>query len=224
MTVKEETIPETDSIGSDSGELESANAKAADAAETDSGDSPDDKPKAKTSGGRRLSISIRSLVITMVITILAVGVSVAAWLYVGARDKLAEQSRQSENAAHAEKVALEYAVNAAAMNYQDLNAWRAKLVAGTSPELKDKLGRAATSMEQILVPLQWTSTASPLVAKVVSKSGGAYVVDSFVSVLTKTMQSPEPLRSTATYSVTIDSNKGWQISDVGGIGAAVDQK
>ena len=49
-------------------------------------------------------------------------------------------------------------------------------------------------------------------------------VDSFVSVLTQTLQNPDPLRSTATYSVTIDGDNGWQISDVGGVGAAVGQK
>ena len=76
-------------------------------------------------------------------------------------------------------------------------------------------------MEQILVPLQWNSTSKPLAAKVHSSSGRVYVVDSFVSVLTKTAQSAEPLQSTATYSVTIDSSKDWQITDVGGIGAAV---
>jgi len=41
-------------------------------------------------------------------------------------------------------------------------------------------------------------------------------------VMTKTAQGPDPLQSTATYSVTIDSNKDWQITDVGGIGAAVE--
>ncbi len=151
-------------------------------------------------------------------------VGVLAWLYVGAQRKLDTQTRRSENNAHAEKVALDYAVNAAAMNFQDLNAWKVKLVAGTSPELKEKLTKAATEMEQILVPLQWTSTARPLVAKVRSDTGGAYVVDSFVSVQTKTVQAPEPLQSTATYSVTIDSAKNWQITDVGGIGAVVEEK
>jgi Mce-associated membrane protein len=178
----------------------------------------------KKPAGRQLSISLRNLVVAAVITVLVAAVGVLAWLYTGAQRKLDEQARQAANDTHAEKVALDYAVNAAAMNYEDLNAWKGKLVAGTSPELKDKLSKAATSMEQILIPLQWTSTASPLAAKVVSKAGSAYVVDSFVSLLTKTAQAPDPLRSTATYSITIDSNQNWQISDVGGIGAVVDQK
>jgi hypothetical protein len=170
----------------------------------------------------QLSISFRGLLISGVIAALVVVVGVLAWLYLGSEQKLDGQARQSENTAHAEKVALDYATNAAAMNFQDLNGWKAKLVAGTSPELKDRLTKAADQMEQILVPLQWDSTARPLAAKVRSSNGSVYVVDSFVSVLTKTAQGPEPLQSTATYSVTIDSSKAWQITDVGGIGAALE--
>ena len=62
-------------------------------------------------------------------------------------------------------------MNAAEMNFAELEAWKGKLVAGTSPELNEKLSKAATEMEQILVPLQWTSTARPLEAKVRSNTG-----------------------------------------------------
>jgi hypothetical protein len=110
------------------------------------------------------------------------------------------------------------------MNFQDLNTWKGKLVNGTTPSLKDKLTKAATSMQQILVPLEWNSTAQPLVAKVRSDTNGIYVVDTFVSVLTKTTQAPDSLQSTATYSITIDSKNTWQISDVGGIGAVAGAK
>jgi len=239
MTDDEPAGGESDSAETDAPKPATMNEAAkAEVAETDSEKTSEDesstselesedsekKPEDKEFGKRQLSISVRSLMVAGVIAVLVAAVGVLGWLYVGARSKLDEQARQSENDVRAEKVALDYAVNAAAMSYEDLKVWKEKLVAGTSPELKDKLTKAATSMEQILVPLQWTSTASPLAAKVVSKNGGAYVVDSFVTVLTKTMQAPDPLRSTATYSVTIDTTKNWQISDVGGIGAVVEQK
>jgi Mce-associated membrane protein len=207
-----------------------------DAARTDSGgsvsedDTPieesasSDEPQGKKSKRVQLSVSLRSVVIAVVVTALLAAVGVLAWLYIGAQGRLDEQARQSENNVHAEKVALQYAGEAAAMNYQDLNAWKGRLVAGTSPELKDKLSKAATSMEQILVPLQWNSTAHPLAAKVRTETGGVYVVDAFVSVLTKTAQASEPLQSTATYSVTIDSTKDWQITNVGGVGDALEPK
>lgn len=173
---------------------------------------------------RRVSLSVRSLAVTAVIIALVAAVGVMTWFYLGAQRKVDAQAAQAQGNSHAEMIALDYAVNAAAMNFKQLDAWKTKLVAGTSPELKEKLTKAGTSMEQILVPLQWNSTSSPLAAKVISQNGGIYVVDSFVSVLTQTLQNPDPLRSTATYSVTIDSNHGWQIADVGGVGAAVGQK
>jgi Mce-associated membrane protein len=175
---------------------------------------------------RRLSISLsaRSLVSAAVVAILVGAVATFAWLYVDARRELDAQHRKLGYTAHAEQVALDYAVNAATMNFTDLNGWKTKLVAGTSPKLNDKLTKAAESMEQILVPLQWNSTAQPLIAKVRSDTDGTYVVDCFVSVQTKTAQAPDALRSTATYSLTIDPSKNWQITDVGGIGSVAGQK
>lgn len=183
------------------------------------------KSKADSEKSRaRVSISVRTLVIAAVICVAASAIGVLAWLYIGAQNKLSAEARATSNKKHAEEIAQDYAVHAAEMNFQDLNAWKVQLVKGTSPELKEKLTKAAGEMEQILTPLQWVSTARPLAAKVRSDVGGTYVVDSFVSVLTKTMQAPEGLQSTATYSLTIDSNKDWQISDVGGIAAALGQK
>jgi Mce-associated membrane protein len=201
-----------------------------DAAEPDTADKSDaaepdtaDEPK-KKSARRRVTVSLRSLVIAAVIVAVVFVVAGLGWLYVGAQRKLDAQARQLQDSAHAEKIALDYAVNAAAMNYQDINAWKAKLTAGTTPELSDKLTKAATSIQQILDPLQWTSTAKPLAAKVHSHSGATYVVDAFVSVMTKTVQAPDPLQSTATYSVTLDGSNDWKITDVGGVGAAVEEK
>jgi Mce-associated membrane protein len=218
-----ETDTETANTESDAAEQDSATTDAAGPKVDDSvggrvADAPDDTrtPKRRLS----ISVSVRGLLVAALITALTGVTATFAWLYIDARSELNAHARELANGAHAEKIALNYAVDAAAMNFQDLNAWKVKLVADTSPELKDKLTKAATSMEQILVPLQWTSTAQPLTAKVQSTTGGAYVVDCFVSVQTKTVQAPDPLQSTATYSVTVDSHKNWQITDVGGIGAA----
>ena len=190
-------------------------------------DSPEPPPAGEvTSGreaksGRRISISLRGLMLTALVTALVIALGVLGWLYAGARSTLAAQDRAAAARSHAEDVATDYAVNAAQMDYQDFNGWKVKLVNGTSPELKDKLTKAADSMQQILGPLQWKSTARPLAAKVRSDAGGIYTVDAFVSVLTKTMQAPDGLQSTATYSVTLDSKNNWQITDVGGIDAVV---
>ncbi|MBI3214216.1 MAG: hypothetical protein HYZ38_10370 [Mycobacterium sp.] len=180
-----------------------------------------EKPATADKAPRRLSVSVRAAVVALVIALLLAGVGVLGWLYMGAREQLSAQQRAAGDRNHAENVASEYSVHAAEMDYQDFNGWKTKLVNGTSPELNDKLTKAADSMQQILGPLQWKSTARPLAAKVRSDVGGVYVVDAFVSVLTKTVQAPDGLQSTATYSVTLDSNNSWQITDVGGIDAVL---
>jgi Mce-associated membrane protein len=194
-----------------------------DGASKHDGDSSND---ASAGERRRISISVsaRALVYGLLIAVLTGALATVGWLYVDARRALDAQAHRSADYAHAEKIALDYAVNAATMNFQDVNGWKTKLVAGTSAELNDKLSKAAESMQQILLPLQWASTAQPLAAKVRSDTGGIYVVDCFVSVQTKTVQAPDPLQSTATYSLTFDGKKNWQITDVGGVGAVVGQK
>lgn len=219
---EERSAPESVDQETDEREAETTDASKQDTSKNGEGPTiAADEPKAKRTR-LQASISVRTLLVAGLIATLVAGIGVMTWLYFGAKRELAEQARQAANTKRAEQIALDYAKNAAAMNFKDLPAWKDKLVAGTSPELKKRLGGAADQMEQILIPLQWDSTARPLTAKVRSEVGGAYVVDAFVSVTTKTAQGPDPLQSTATYSVTIDSNKDWQITDVGGIGAAVE--
>ena len=214
MSTTETPSADVDESSSDWSEVETGN----------SSEVETDKAKeAPADNARRAPavVSVRALLISVVIALLVVAVGVLTWRYVSAEQQLAAQAQQVENFKHAEGAALDYAVDAAQMNYQDLGGWKTKLVAGTSPELKDRLSKAADSMEQILVPLKWDSTAKPLAAKVRSEAGGIYVIDAFVSVLTKTEQAPEGLQSTATYSITMDGNQNWQITDVGGVEAAV---
>jgi Mce-associated membrane protein len=173
---------------------------------------------------RRISLSVRSLSLGVLITALVAALGVMTWLYIGANGNVDAQTQQATDNAHAEQIALDYAVRAAVMDYKDLGPWKRALVDGTTPELGKKLTDAANAMEQILLPLQWSSTAKPIAAKVRSHDNGVYVVDSFVSVMTKTVQAPQDLQSTATYSVTINPADGWKISDVGGIGQVVGDK
>jgi Mce-associated membrane protein len=183
--------------------------------------SAEEKPGGR---GRRISISVRALAHVAVIIALIAATGVTTWLYLGARSTLEHQNSQAANNTRAEQIALGYAVNAAIMDYKDLGPWKQKLVSGTTRELNAKLTEASTAMEQILLPLQWSSTAQPIAAKVRSRDNGVYVVDAFISVMTKTVQAADSLQSTATYTVTIDSNNAWLISDVGGIASVVAPK
>jgi hypothetical protein len=219
VTKRRNSVPLDDDIA----ELDRDDTDAADADDKLEVDDTKRKPKALKER-RRLSISLQALVVGIIIVLLTVATAAMTWLYLGAKDKLDAQAAQVSNDKRAEQIALDYSVNAAIMDYNDLGPWKDSLVKGTSPELKTKLTKAGTAMEQILTPLQWVSTAKPLTAKVQSDTNGVYVVEAFVGVMTKTVQAPDSLQSTATYSLTIDSNHDWQITDVGGIGGVLGEK
>jgi type II secretory pathway pseudopilin PulG len=212
------------SAKSEISDSDAADAEAADEAAEQTAAAEPQRKSTRATNGHRVSVSVRTLVVATSIVALLALAGVTTWLYIDEKAKFDAQGRQAANNAHAEQIALDYAVGAAKIDFQDLGPWKKNLVEKTTAELKEKLSSAATSMEQILVPMQWKSTAVPLVAKVRSHTNGIYVVDTFVGVETKTMQAPEGLQSTATYSITIDSNHDWQISDVGGIGTVLGQK
>lgn len=161
--------------------------------------------------GRAVSTGLAALVVA-----LAVATGVLAVLLAGERSDASQVRAAAEHDAKAQQVALDYAVGAARLDYHDLPGWNRNLVAGTSPELKEKLTTAATSMEQVVVPLQWTSTAQPITAQVTGHNGDLYTVAAFVNVTTKNAQSKDGVQSTATYTVTLDQSKDWLITDVGG--------
>ncbi|HLR98354.1 hypothetical protein H7J77_13385 [Mycolicibacillus parakoreensis] len=194
--------------------------------EPDTDETRPEETRAEETGGatkppRQVSVPLSTLVRGGVIAVLVALVGVLGVLYWGARSELAARDRQTHDDERAQQVALDYAVGAARMDFRDLSDWQRELVAGTSAELRTKLTEAAESMEQILTPLQWESSAKPLAAVVRSHNDDIYVVDAFVSVFTKTTQAPDGLQSTATYSVTLDRGSDWQITDVGGIDAVL---
>lgn len=151
--------------------------------------------------------------------LLVVALVVVGWLWFDASSDRDELLADAAGRAQAEQVALDYAVGAAGMDFRDLDTWRGRLVEGTTPELTDRLSKAATSMEQIIVPLQWASTAEPITAKAEAGPDGIYTVDCFVSVRTTNAQAPEGIQSTATYRLSMDSDNDWAITEISGIGA-----
>ncbi|MFC8529930.1 hypothetical protein [Nocardia sp. NPDC057227] len=164
------------------------------------------------------AIKVSTLLTGLVILALVVTAGVFGLQWRSAANELTAADAAAADTARAEQVALDYATAAAEMNFQDLAAWRTRLTEGTSPELEARLTQAATSMEQIIVPLQWVSTAQPIAAKVRSEDNGVYSVDCFVGITTRNSQAPDGIQSTATYKLSIDRGSNWTITDIGGIG------
>ncbi|AXK86652.1 Mce-associated membrane protein [Nocardia farcinica] len=171
--------------------------------------------------GATVSIPLSTIgwsVALAVATVLAVVFGALWW---SARGDLDERDARAADERRAEQVATDYAVGAATVNYQDVTAWVGKLKANTTPQLATKFDATAPKLEQILVPLKWTSTASPIAAEVASEADGTYKVNVFVNVTSTNAQSPEGAQTTVTYTVTLDKNADWKITDVGGVDGAL---
>ncbi|WP_327148559.1 hypothetical protein [Nocardia sp. NBC_01329] len=176
------------------------------------------------SGPGIVSVRVSSLVRGAVVAVLAVAAIVFAVLYSTARGELADRDEQAAADSRAEQLATDYAVGAASVNFENLDAWIAALKMNTSPQLSGKFDDTAPKLEQILVPLRWTSTATPITAKVMSEQDGVYQVNVFVNVTSTNAQNPDGTQTTVTYTVTVDENAGWQITDVGGVDGALPMK
>jgi Mce-associated membrane protein len=165
---------------------------------------------------------------TLIASVLAVLMVVVAGILGGflwsARGDLAQRDARSADGDRAEQLATKYAVGAATIKFDDINSWIGQLKAGTSPQLADKFDATAPKLEEILTPLKWTSTASPIAATVASVNGGIYKVDVFVNVSSTNAQNPQGAQTTVTYDITLDKNSDWQITDVGGVNAALPVK
>ncbi|MEV4154063.1 hypothetical protein AB0J48_13685 [Nocardia salmonicida] len=168
-----------------------------------------------------VAVRVSSLVGGAVIAVLAIIVLVLGVLLGSARSEISDMKDQAADNAKAEQIALDYSVGSATLNYQDVDAWVAKLKAGTSPELSNKFDATGDKLEQIIIPLKWTSTAAPITAKVLSQEGEVYKVAAFVDVSTTNAQNPDGLRNTVTYNITVDAGKDWKITDVGSADGAL---
>ena len=177
-------------------------------------------------GRRQLTLAVRlSTVLTAVaIVALLAATIVFGFLYFSARSTLADRDAAAAGNTHAEQVATDYAVGASTIDFHDVKGWIKRLQHGTSPQLSAKFESTAPQLEQILLPLQWTSKATPLSAVVTSESGGIYKVDAYLNMNSTSAQTPDGAQTTVTYSLTIDSNSGWTITDVGGLQNALAPK
>lgn len=175
-------------------------------------------------GGRAVSLQLSTLVRGAAYLVLIAAVVVMSVLWWSERGKLRSQQAAADDNAHAEQVAMDYAVGASTVNSADFQSWVNRLKADTSPQLANKFDATAPKLEQILVPLKWNSTASPIASTIASDSGGIYKVNAFVSVNSTSAQTPDGGQTTVTYNVTVDKGSGWKVTDVGGLEGALPTK
>ena len=197
----------------------------ADGSDADDDDTGDAKPSRPSLGGAlsTRTVSMKSLVSGIAAVAIAAVLAALVWMVVDARSEVGDMKAMAADRAHAEKVALDYSTGAAQMSYEDTQGWLGRLTANTTPELGARLRNAAGQMEQLLRPLQWSSTAAPISAKATSVDGDLFKVDAFVGIVTKNVQAPaNGVETTATYKLTIDRSQDWKITEITSNGTNLD--
>ncbi|WP_228566725.1 hypothetical protein [Nocardia sp. SYP-A9097] len=173
---------------------------------------------------RTVSLRLSTILTALALVALLVATAVFAAMYISAESKLSERDSSAAADRHAAEIASNYAVGASTIDYRDTKAWLSRLQSGTTAQLSAKFDATAPQLEQILQPLQWTSKATPLSATVTSESGGIYKVNAYLNVSSTSAQTPDGAQTTVTYSLTIDRNAEWKITDVGGLQNALPSK
>lgn len=119
--------------------------------------------------------------------------------------------------ATARRVACEqYAVGASTFDYRDLGPWEAALTRGTSPELTAKLRTTASSMRELLQPLQWVSTSRLAGAEVTPVGDDVWKAKCFVAVHAVNVKAPNGRDVITVYNLTLDKKRNWLITDING--------
>lgn len=177
-----------------------------------------DAPRA---AAKTVSLKLSTLALGAAAVVLIGALIAVSALWLSARHDLASRDAKAADEQHAEQVATDYSVGASNINFTDLNSWATRLKANTTPTLGNKFDATAPKLQEILVPLKWTSSATPVSAKVVSHDNGLYQVNVFLNVTSTNAQNPEGVQTTVTYNVSVDPANGWKITDVGGMNLAL---
>ncbi|BDH56355.1 hypothetical protein [Tsukamurella sp. PLM1] len=168
-----------------------------------------------------MAATATTVVVTVVILALLATSILFGVLWGMKKSELSDVQEAAANRSQAEKVAAEYAAGASTFDYRDLTPWRSALTKGVSPELKTKLEATVGAMNQLLQPLQWVSKGTVMDAVVNSESGSIFKVNAYVRVEATNVQAASGREVVTVYNVTLDKDKDWQITDVGGVGGGV---
>lgn len=165
---------------------------------------------------------VTALSVVCVAALIAVAVLAALFAQRSA-DLTAERGLAADKQT-AETVAGNYAVGAATFDFNDLKPWSAALKKGTAAELNSRFDVAVNTLTPLIQEVQWVQTAKLIAAKTVDiRADRQFVVQVFVSTHMTSTQNPKGLNTVTPYTITLDRDSNWLITDVAGIaGAAQD--
>ena len=233
-TTTNDVEPENDGTGAtdttnppaEKAAAEKASAEKAAAAKTPVEEPAAEKPSARAQLTEYLSVRRHPVVaaVSMLCVAALVAVAVLAYLLVQRSDDLVAERQLTADKQTAETVAGRYAVGAATFDFNNLQPWSAALKNGTAPELNSRFDVAVNTLTPLIQEVQWVQTAKLIAAKTVDiRADRQFIVQVFVSTHMTSTQNPKGLNTVTPYTITLDRDSNWLITDVAGIaGAAQD--
>ncbi|MBT0566578.1 hypothetical protein KIK15_07320 [Williamsia sp. CHRR-6] len=156
------------------------------------------------------------VVVAVLAAALAVVAAVAVVRAFDYRDDYRSLQSQQADAQRAQDVAAAYAVKAAMIDYRDFDPWFAALRTGVDDAMRTQFTTTEPVLRQLLGQLQWNSKGTLVGSDIKSHNGSVYVVQVFVDVQVTNVQSPNGVKTTALYPITVDKAKNWAITDISG--------
>ncbi|WP_246007910.1 hypothetical protein [Gordonia oryzae] len=176
-----------------------------------------DQPRSRRAllTARLRSRPLVAAMIVAVILVLAVMTGVFGWQVHQRGDELGALRAQSADEAHARQLASDYAVAAARIDYRNFDPWFAALRSHVNQPLAQQFQTSEPALRDLLGQLQWVSTGTLVGSDIATHNDGTYHVQVFLDVTTSNVQSPDGVKTTALYPITVDG-KNWQIIDISG--------
>lgn len=157
--------------------------------------------------------------LTAVAVIAVIATAVLAVLFARSSSELSSLRTLNADKAAAETVAGDYAVGAATFTHTDLAPWAAALKKGTADELNSRFDVAVQTLTPLIQEVQWVQTAELIAAKTIDvRADRLFVVQVFVATAMTSTQNPGGLNTVTPYTITLDRDANWLITDVAGIG------
>jgi Mce-associated membrane protein len=217
MAVSDTAMTDVDTDTADTETTDTDAGTDTDATATDTADGPitardaaPDRRRPDHRRGRLLTALLAAVVIALAVT-----TGVLAWQKHQAADELSTLRAQQADAAHARQIASDYAVAAAKIDYRNFDPWFAALNTNVADPLIQQFTTSEPALRDLLGQLQWVSSGTLVGSDIASQNDGKYEVQVFVNVTTSNVQSPEGVKTTALYPITVDRN-GWRITDIAG--------
>ncbi|MEV6774181.1 hypothetical protein AB0N05_36650 [Nocardia sp. NPDC051030] len=174
-------------------------------------------PKSEAPAAKTVQLKLSTLAFAAAAVVLLAALVTTTTLWLNARGDVRDAKAGSVDDKHAEQVATDYAMGAANLNYSDFNAWTARLKSNTTPTLANKFDATSSKLQEILVPLKWTSSPTLLSSQVIGRDNGVYKVNVYLNVTSTNAQNPDGVLTTIYYTVNVDPKSDWKVTDVGGI-------